>query len=352
MHKAFAIFVLVIFCFPTSAQQIESFFEADHPLIEYTGRIDFTNPKQPRFWQPGVYIQAKFKGSRCEIIINDQVLWGNSHNYISVVVDGTVKRIQTRGQTNTILAAEGLADGEHTLTICKSTESNIGYLEFIGIKCEKLLAVKKPQRKLEFIGNSITCGTGSDLSVIPCDAGQWYDQHNAYESYGPTVARALDAEWHLSAVSGIGLIHSCCNMKVTMPQVFDKVNQSDDTIAWDFNKYQPDAVTIALGQNDGAQDSVTFSSAYVQFIRSIRSHYPKAHIVVLTSPMADEKLKALLKNYLSGIVKHVQDAGDKRVSKFFFSRSYNSGCGGHPDLQEHQLIAKELTTYLKNTLKW
>ena len=36
------------------------FFGADHPEIQYTGRIDFTNPKMPRFWTAGVYIKAKF----------------------------------------------------------------------------------------------------------------------------------------------------------------------------------------------------------------------------------------------------------------------------------------------------
>jgi len=45
-------------------------------------------------------------------------------------------------------------------------------------------------------------------------------------------------------------------------------------------------------------------------------------------------------------------SGDKQVSKFFFSRSYNSGCDSHPNLAEHQLIANELTAYLKNLMQW
>ncbi|HVU84722.1 MAG TPA: hypothetical protein VHC50_07765, partial [Puia sp.] len=39
-----------------------SFFEADDRNIQYVGRIDFTNPKRPKFWAPGVYIKTKFKG--------------------------------------------------------------------------------------------------------------------------------------------------------------------------------------------------------------------------------------------------------------------------------------------------
>jgi len=37
-----------------------------------------------------------------------------------------------------------------------------------------------------------------------------------------------------------------------------------DTITWDFKAYQPDVVTICLGQNDGPkQDSTLFCSTYV-----------------------------------------------------------------------------------------
>ncbi|MDJ1500004.1 hypothetical protein [Xanthocytophaga agilis] len=99
-------------------------------------------------------------------------------------------------------------------------------MELVGLLCEDVLTLPaKPVRKLEFIGNSITCGTVSDVSEILCDKNQWYDLHNAYMAYGPRTASELNAQWHLTSVSGIGLIHSCCNMDIVMPQVFDKVNQ-------------------------------------------------------------------------------------------------------------------------------
>jgi lysophospholipase L1-like esterase len=331
-----------------------TFFTADNPLIQYTGRINFANPKAPRFWQPGVYITIGFKGTSCSIVLNDEELYGKSHNYIEIAVDdSTPFRIQTTNKTNSIKAAEGLEDGRHVITICKNTEAGIGYMEFVGINCRGLYKLpEKPTRKMEFIGNSITCGTGSDVDKIPCGTGQWYDQHNAYLSYGPTTARNLKAQWQLSAVSGIGLIHSCCNMKVVMQEVFDKLNMRDDTIPWDFTKYIPDVVTITLGQNDGIQDSTAFCQAYVQFIGTIRSKYPAAHIFCLTSPMADSALAAAMKKYLTGIVSYVNSSGDANVHKYFYSKQYHHGCGGHPDLAEHALIADELTIYIKKVMKW
>ncbi len=137
-----------------------------------------------------------------------------------------------------------------------------------------------------------------------------------------------------------------------MPQVFDKINMRADSIAWDFTRYIPEVVTICLGQNDGVQDSALFFKNYLDFIEQVRNNYPKAKIVCLTSPMADEKLVAVMKKNLLAIVSSAHRSGDKRISSFFFSKLYFNGCDTHPDLQEHQEIAAELTAYLKTLKHW
>jgi hypothetical protein len=55
---------------------------------------------------------------------------------------------------------------------------------------------------------------------------------------------------------------------------------------------------------------------------------------------------------LTIVANEAKKSGDKRVSTFFFSRSYNSGCDSHPSLAEHKLIAAELTAYLKELMHW
>ncbi|MEO6151193.1 MAG: GDSL-type esterase/lipase family protein, partial [Mucilaginibacter sp.] len=288
--------------YPATAGQ-PSFYKASDKNFQYFGRIDFSHSELPRYWAAGVYIKANFSGTSCQIVINDEVIYDKDHNYISIIVDNLpVKRIKLTQKRNVITAATGLADTKHTITICKATESGIGYLEFVGMSCKKLLpASPKPVLKMEFIGNSITCGTGSDTKEIPCDSGTWYDQHNAYMSYGALTARALNAQWHLSSVSGIGLTKSCCGMDVVMPDVMDKINMRANTIKWDFKKYQPDVVTVCLGQNDGIVDSALFCSAYVKFVDTLRLNYPKATVVCLTSPMASPELVAVQKKYLTAI---------------------------------------------------
>jgi hypothetical protein len=293
-------------------------------------------------------------GKKCQLLINDEVINGKDHNYLEIAVDNNKPyRIQTTAKTNVITVAEGLADGEHTITICKDTESQTGYIDFVGLRCLMLLPpLAQPTRKIEYIGDSMTSGAGMDQSTTPCGKGEWYDQHNAYMSYGPRTSRNLNAEWQLTSVSGIGMVHSCCNMDVAMPQVFDKVYLRNDSLAWDFKRYQPDVVTVCLGQNDGMQDSILYCDIYNKFIKTLRQKYPAADIVCLSSPMADEKLSIALQHYLTAITANANLNGDKKVYKYFFSKRYYQGCGTHPDIKEHEFIADELTAYLKQLKGW
>ena len=331
------------------------FYYADNAMIQYTGRIDFTNPKAPRFWQPGVSIKLKVKGDVCDLVVTDEMLWGSNHNYIELVVDGTARRMQTKTKRDTISASIYFKPGikTHVVELVKNTEANIGYMEFIGVRCKKLITPpKKPVRKIECIGNSITCGTGSDMSEIPCGKGKWQDQHNAFMSYGAIMSRSLNAAYHLSSVSGIGLMHSCCNMDVLMPQVYDKISMRDDTIKWNFSRYQPDLVTICLGQNDGIQDSTTFCNNYISFLQQLRSDYPAAVFVLLSSPMANEKLREFMRPVLAAVQHNMNEKGDKKVFHYIFNKQFSSGCDAHPSLQEHIQIADELTKYLKSIMNW
>jgi lysophospholipase L1-like esterase len=137
-----------------------------------------------------------------------------------------------------------------------------------------------------------------------------------------------------------------------MPDIYDRVNLLQDSLKWNFSKYTPDVVTMCLGQNDGIQDSAAFCKAYVGFISVVRKHYPKADIVMLTSPMGEDKLNSVLKKYINSVEEYLRTNGDQKISHYFFKGKYVGGCDSHPSVREHKLIADELSGYLKKLKGW
>jgi hypothetical protein len=330
------------------------FIPATNANIQYTGRIDFTSPSKPRFSAPGVYIKAKFVGTFCDITIQDET----AYNYIEVVIDNMEPvRLLMKVGKKVYRVASGLYEGEHTILICKDTEASIGSLYFYGLMCENLVVMPdKPSRKIECYGNSITCGakmiTG-DLCT-KTSGSNWNISNKAYMSYGAIVARDLNAQYHLTSVSGIGLVQSCCGMGYTMPDAYDRLFLSDAASPkWNFNLYIPDVVTICLGQNDGQIDSATFCSNYVKFIKTLRTHYSDAEIFCITSPMADNSLYAYQQKMLTAIVDQMNTIeNDTKVHKVILSHGLNAGCQDHPSESQHILVAGELESAIKNVMGW
>ena len=336
----------------TTKKETTTFYGAENSLFNYVGRIDFSDKYAPRFWAPGVYIQANFSGPFCEIALNDEGFLKEvtEHNYIEVVIDSLpIQRIHLTGKSNKLVIARKLGKGKHTITICKTTETKIGYLEFIGLRVEKLLPIKKKKHRIEFIGDSMTCGNGMDNDSIQCGERHWFDQHCAYISYGPSLARRLGADWMLTSVSGYGMSRSCCNNDKTIPDVYDYTDLSQTTIPWKKSRYKPNLIVVCLGQNDGKQKVELFTSTYLKFLKKLRRENPKSTILILDSPMAKESFKSYLDSMLTKVFNTFRD---ENTLMYLYRKRYGNGCVGHPDKVEHELMTEELYAFLRPKLAW
>lgn len=353
MNKLLCCLMALLITSPLYAAKDSSTYSAFDKRIQYTGRIQWSNPQGPVMWAPGAYMDIAFEGSYCILEITDEHRYGIHHNFLVIQVDDEEPtRIALKEKHNRIVLAQHLTPGKHRIKICKATEAEIGYVQPTAIITPKLKRLpKKPKRKIEFIGDSITAGMGNDSSATPCGKGGWYLQHNAWLAYGPRTARALKAQWHLSAISGIGLVHSCCNKSTVMPPLYKKLSLSADSLDWDFKQYQPAVISICLGENDGIQDSATFCNAYIQFLKQIRAVNPQATLILLSSPMSGGAKKAFQQKMLQAVYKAVLPS-DKKIGYYIFSKQYNAGCTYHPSAEEHAQIAEELTRYLRKRIKW
>jgi lysophospholipase L1-like esterase len=140
-----------------------------------------------------------------------------------------------------------------------------------------------------------------------------------------------------------------------MPQVYEKTDfQLNSPRNWDFKTYNPQIVSIALGTNDFSGgdgksarlpfDSAAYVSQYINFIKLVKSKYPKAVIILLSSPMLNGSRREMLQNCLSAVKTNVDRTyiKDKPITLFFFEPMQARGCGGHPSVEDHEILAKEL----------
>jgi len=328
------------------------------------GRTLLNKEQQLELISSAVHFGFSFEGTECQLFAS--LPNGQDHNYLQYELDGVYqKRLKITGNSKEPITITAPGAGKHTIWIYKATEAHTGPIAIQKVTGNKIKPLPNPKAPLiEFIGNSITCGAAMDPSEVPCGTGQYHDQHNAYMAYGPRVARALKTNFVLSSVSGIGIYRNWNSTGPTMPQVYEKIDLQDkNPQRWNFATYSPKVVSIALGTNDFSTgdgkterlpfDSASFVGNYVQFVKLVKSKYPQAQIALLSSPMINGKNRTLLQNCLTA-VKQQTDAGystDKPVAVYFFQPMQARGCLGHPNVEDHALMAKELEPFFRKLIQ-
>jgi lysophospholipase L1-like esterase len=218
-----------------------------------------------------------------------------------------------------------------------------------------------PERRIEFIGNSITCGYGNE-SIVASDPFE-YETENHYLTYAQLTCRALEAQAYVVARSGIGVYRSYDGPKTGTPEnvmttEYEYTNLYDRSEKWDFSRYQPQLVCINLGTNDlstNNYDVKLLKAAYKKFLSQVRSHNPKAKIVYLCGSMLGGKELEIAKKTLNEVVDEANKAGDKEVYRFDFTPQTGDirfGASWHPSVWQHQKMAAELTAYLRSLMQW
>jgi len=321
--------------------------------IRYMGRIDFSNPDKPLFAYPNVTIKAKFEGTSLNLLLKDYNGSDFTNNYFqSSIDDGTPVKFLVTSSQQTYPIVKNLTDGTHTVKIVKITESYNGECQFLGFQTDTLknlvAAEPLPDLKLEFYGNSITCGYGIEGGLQPAS-------DNSSKAYPSVVAHELNAQFHTISYSGIGVVKGFPTF--LMSQMYNRTiaNTSYSPFpannAWNFTQYIPDYVIIELGTNDfnlgfgaGTISTTSFNTGYINLISKIRSAYPNTKIICTNSPMiSDMKLG----NAINDDVKGLKIAGDNKIYYFAFTHMAGGGANGHPGEADGQTNGKELADYIK-----
>jgi lysophospholipase L1-like esterase len=359
-RKIQLLILLISFSFVSLAQKKEeakSFFD-------YKGRIEKTQDNKVILVGAASSVSFDFKGNSCSISLQSLV---DHQNYVSLELDGKyIGRIRIeKGDVKSFPIVVSEKKNTHHLSIYKATEAAIGGILFAGTIAKLIESpAPKTKKKIELIGDSITCGFGNDASTIPCGTGDWYDQHNAYWAYGPVLSRALDADYVLSSVSGYGMYRNWNDEHLDepiIPDVYENLYLDRDSSKRYGFAFQPDLVSICLGTNDlsdgdGKKPRLPFNeekyvSNYIDFIKTVYKHAPNTRIVLLNSPMVSGDRNVTLVNCLKKVIQAFEnDTIHKPITLFEFQPMIPKGCGYHPDIADDKVMADQLIPYFKKLL--
>lgn len=338
-------------------------YSGDDDKIGLMGRHQKHEDGSVSFAASGAEFTFLIHGTSLEATLKDEFRNGDSYNWFQVVVDGKPShRFRTiPGRSNYVLA-RNLTKANHNIVLRKITEGQNGTNALVKIKTDSLLQFKEiKKRKIEFIGDSITCGFGADSTYVKCGDGMWFDQHDASASYAVRLAEKLQSQWMLSAVSGIGMFRNWNSDAPVMPDIYSGVymDYSDSTSRWDFKRYQPDLVIIALGTNDfsdggGPQPRVTldrqkFSQSYKSFFTQLSNRYPTAKFLLLSSPMLSKDRNDALMEYLEEVSRGYDAT---KIFHYRYKNTYASGCSYHPSAEDHARMVQELEPVVKKIMGW
>ena len=334
--------------------------KATDARFAYTGRIHFNSDGGACWTWPGAQITCQFKGTEATMKTKPGC------GYWVVVVDGgQPRKVESTKENNGVVTlASHLSNEKHLLQLTYATEAVVRRPVFYGLMlgkngtlCDK---PQLPTRKMEFIGNSITCALGNEWDGTSKDYKM--SMQNIYYSYEAITARNLQARYQVVARSGLGIYrYTCGNVngdKNVLPTYYPYADFGTSGALWDFSQYQPDVVCVNLGTNDTTSPSWSdekLQEAFKAFVKTLRSHYPKAKIVLLTGTMIKNKRLAAVQQAQQAAIDDAAKRGDKEVYRFDFTPDDGSlgwGYGRHPSRKRHEQMAAELTPYLQKLMNW
>lgn len=272
--------------------------------------------------------------------------------FFTVTVDGYTEKIMVHG--NEAEHIFHLPVGEHTLTVRRASAFSASRpvaFQSIGFQGDVTLLPPPAEKsfKMEFLGDSITCGYG--ILGAPAEV---YDSktEDATINYAAQIAKAFDAEARFIAYSGQGIVHNCIGeIGLPIPTLFRSAQRHTETVAWDFDDgFIPDVVVVNAGTNDvgGKTTDDEMYQGATAFLKDIRAHYPQAKIVWTYGLMNTE--------FVPTFQKVIEDmrATDENVwfipLDTIYSFKGQTGANGHPGILGHRRAANELIAFIKGII--
>lgn len=346
----------------------------DNDRLQYSGRIDWTDQNAPVFVFPCTSVKMRFTGDTLKVYMrNKKAYWDN---YVGCILDGEQTKLRLPDEGECLLeipvkpaSGRTAEDRSHEVLLFKRQDSchEAAFLGFeIGEGENVLDPPPAPQRRIEVYGDSVSAGEVSEAVdyVVKPDPGHNGQYSNSWYSYAWMTARKLGARIHDVAQGGIALLDGTGWFNepdyIGMETAWNKVHYNPafgPATDWDFTRYTPHVVIVAIGQNDShpkdymkedysGSRSVCWRKGYGELLKKIRGQYPDAWIVCITTLLEhDPSWDRSVEEVCSGLQ-------DERIRHFMFRRN-GSGTPGHLRIPEAEEMAEELSAYIEGlNIEW
>jgi hypothetical protein len=352
-------------------KQTSDTFPAYNPRLLWSGRFLENNAGHRALIGSAAALKFRCYADTASVWMQNISQHGDP-NYLTIIVDGVRQpRMAITSDTFAPVNIPFATSAEyHDVEIYKETEPFCGQILISSVDISRQKGELgmgdfpfQQGKRIEFIGNSIMGGMGADPSQKPCGSGSWCDQHNAYDAFGPQVARALNCHYMVTAASGRGMYRNWNNDGPVMQDFYESVELSADTTTerYVYGSFPSDLIVVCVGANDFDEgdgptprapfDSTKFINAYLSFMQMIHAHQPQAKWLLLNGPVNTpandavfraclDAIKAQAPSMMKGII----------VDTYFFELLTPKGCGGHPDVGQHGELAKQLEGKVKEML--
>ena len=342
--------------------QNERLIRPSDPAIRYTGRIDNSNPDAPFLIYVCSQVEFRVTGHVLRVFIEN--IHSFYENRLGVIINGVESAVLLESGAQVIDLSDRMTDGENHVLLFKRQDcchALVLHGFAVAQDAELLPLPPRPKRRMEVYGDSVSAGEVSEAEfacgqVDPEGHNGRYS--NGYLSYSWQTARLLGAELHDIAQGGIALLdgtgYFCSDQLTGMESCYDKIQFSPyaEKKQWDFSRWTPDAVIIAIGQNDANPEPERIKTPeyrrywkdnYIKLLRTLMEKYPAAKFVLILTILGHDH------TWDDALEEIAQEVNSERVTHFMFRRT---GCGtnGHPRATEQEEMAGELYSYFKNEL--
>lgn len=353
--------LLVLSCLGSNSSAAWRLLPPSDPAVRLVGRTESVKDGARLEWS-GTGAVVAFEGTACRAKLR------STGAVLRVTVDGSPRPdLRLLASVDTVVdLARDLRPGPHVVELGKRTEANVGAIVLEGFQVDgpggQLPAL--PERRLEFVGNSITCGYG----VLDSAKEHHFDplSEDVYSAWAFVAGGELGAEVRTLCVSGRGLVRNYDgSTQGTLPQLFDKTGTTPAAKAWNFAGWRPHAVVVNLGTNDFSAfpvpDSAAWEDAVVAFVGRIRKAYGLVPVVLADGPMLSDHwpLKSDGKPFptMTTVRAHLENAARRLEGVSVLHLTPNDAARGygadwHPNRAQAALNGQELSKRLSGLLGW